>query len=176
MVGGHYDTVTAVQGALDNAAGTAGILEVAQSLAARGVTDGVCIVGLGSEEIGLLGSAHFVSELDEDERGALVAMFNLDAVGFEEGLELVGSRELSDQVFQVAQAQGIEITRGELPPGASSDHASFLAEDLPAVAIFTVETGPIHTPQDTVDLVNPNVIARAVHLTVSAIEVLNEPA
>ena len=176
VVGGHYDSVSAVQGALDNAAGTAAILEVAQSLAARELTEGICIVGFGSEEIGLIGSTHFVAELDEEERGALVAMFNLDAVGFEEGLELVGSRELSDLVLQVANAHGIEAERGDLPPGASSDHAPFLEQDLPAVAIFTVETGPIHTPQDTVELVNEAVITRAVLLVLAAIEVLNESA
>jgi aminopeptidase YwaD len=176
VVGGHYDTVSAVQGALDNAAGTAAVLEVAQSLAARGLTDGVCVVGFGSEEIGLLGSIHFVEQLDDEARDALVAMFNLDAVAFGEDLEVAGTRSLADAVLQVAAAQGVELERGELPPGASSDHAPFIQEDLPAVAIFSAETGPIHTLQDTTELVDIETVTRAVLLTLTTIEALLEEA
>lgn len=176
VVGGHYDTVTAVQGALDNASGTAAILEVAQTLAARDVTDGICIVGFGAEEIGLIGSAYFVQELDEEERAALLGMINLDSVGFGEDLALAGSRALSDLALEIAASQGIDIERAELPPGASSDHASFLNAELPAVFFFTAETGPIHTPEDTVELANEFTITEAILLALATIEALNESA
>jgi aminopeptidase YwaD len=174
VIGGHYDTVTGVQGALDNASGTAAFLEVAQTLAARNLTRGICIVGFGAEEIGLLGSTYFVEQLDEEERSALLGMINLDVVGFGEELALAGSRALSDLALEVAAGQGIEIERQELPPGASSDHASFLNAGLPAVAFFTAEVGPIHTPEDTVDQVNDFTVASVVLLALATTEALVE--
>lgn len=172
VIGGHYDSVTAAPGGVDNASGTAAFLEVAETLAARGLTDGVCFVGFGAEEIGLVGSRYFVDQLSQDEGEALLAAINLDTLGFGDDLRLVGTRSLEDLMLRLAQDEGLELERFNIPVGASSDHASFLEAELPAVFFFTANLGPIHTPADTADQVNRETVRHGVVLTVAAVESL----
>ncbi|MFC1627971.1 M28 family peptidase, partial [Gemmatimonadota bacterium] len=79
VIGGHYDHLgmggdgslepgeTAVHnGADDNASGTAGVLELAQAFAADPLSSrNLLFIAFGAEELGLLGSAYFVSHVPE---------------------------------------------------------------------------------------------------------------
>ena len=66
--GGHFDSVPQAPGASDNASGTATVLEIARTVAARHLPGDHCFVLFGAEELGLLGSRHFVETLDGAER------------------------------------------------------------------------------------------------------------
>jgi aminopeptidase YwaD len=168
----HYDTVQIAPGGQDNASGTAAVLEVAEALSDSGLASGVCFIAFGAEEIGLLGSIHFVDSLGSDERQTIATVFNLDATGVGDALFAAGAEEIQGLLLGVAQGAGIAYENGELPENASSDHAAFLEQGIPAVIISSVELGPIHTPEDTAELVNVELVLEAVRLTILAIEEL----
>jgi len=71
-------------GADDNASGVAAVIEICERAAATDPAtrpfDVVCIA-FGAEEMGLLGSKHYVQTLPEAERSKIAAMLNFDMVG-----------------------------------------------------------------------------------------------
>jgi Zn-dependent M28 family amino/carboxypeptidase len=94
MLGAHLDSVGEGPGMNDNASGSSGILETALQFAAAGGTerhgkgggkggyDGnkVRFALWTAEEVGLLGSEHYVSELSEAERKKVALYLNFDMI------------------------------------------------------------------------------------------------
>src|SRR5581483_8682901 len=78
VVGGHYDSVENTPGASDNVSGTAAVLEMARVQALRGNPEQACFIAFSGEELGLLGSIHYVGALSADERQAIKFMINMD--------------------------------------------------------------------------------------------------
>jgi aminopeptidase YwaD len=171
--GGHYDGIVG-PGASDNATGTATMLEVAAILATRGAMSSNCFVLWGAEEFGLLGSKAYVASLDPEERARLRAVLNFDMVGVgDENWLLVGSPELTQKASALAQSLGMEVQAGNLPSNTSSDHASFIAAGIPALMLHRQDDNLLHTPQDVVDRVRPELLEEAARLGVSMLESLN---
>ena len=174
VTGGHYDSVIQAPGASDNASGTATVIEIATVLAQRGQMSGNCFVLFGAEEIGLVGSRHFVTALDATGRERLKAMLNLDMVGVgDQGWLLIGSDDLTGKGAGVASSLGIATSIGRLPRNASSDHASFLAAGIPALFLYRLDDPLLHTPQDVVGRVRPEFLEEAARLGVAFLESLN---
>jgi aminopeptidase YwaD len=172
--GGHFDSVPQAPGASDNASGTATVLELARTVAARHLSGDHCFVLFGAEELGMLGSHHFVETLDEAERGELRAMLNFDMTGVGESWLLIGSPELVALAAQAAEGAGIEATPSEQPLGLGSDHQSFLEAGLPAVWVYRVTDNLLHTPQDTADRVQPNQMEEAATIGLLLLEEVSE--
>ncbi len=65
VVGAHLDSVPRGPGINDNGSGSAGILEIAESIAAREISprNKIRFAFFGAEEFGLLGSRHYVGQL-----------------------------------------------------------------------------------------------------------------
>jgi len=168
--GGHFDSVPQAPGASDNASGTATVLELARTVAARHLAGDHCFVLFGAEELGLLGSRHFVETLDEAERQELRAMLNFDMTGVGESWLLIGSPELVALAAQAAADAGIEATPSEQPEGVGSDHQSFLTARLPAIWFFRITDTLLHTPQDTADRVQPHQMEEAATLGLLLLE------
>jgi Zn-dependent M28 family amino/carboxypeptidase len=125
--------------------------------------DANCFVLFGAEEFGLFGSKEFVQQLDESGRNTLRAMLNLDVVGLEADLVLIGSDDMTDTARIAGEAIGIEAGRGEVPNGAGSDHASFIEAGIPAVFFYRNDT-LIHTPQDAIDRIEPESLEETVRI------------
>lgn len=148
VTGGHFDSVPVTGGAHDNASGTAVTVEVARLAAANRLPGANCFVLFGAEEFGLLGSAHYVAQLPAAELGAMRAMVNIDVVGAEGAIGLIGSSDLIELARVEGDRAGIETVTGDVPAGAGSDHASFLSAGVPVI-FFNQEDNQIHTPADT---------------------------
>ena len=161
IVGGHYDTVPGAPGAGDNAAGTAVAVEIASRLADIDLPYELRIVLFGSEELGLLGSSHYVSTLSPDEIERTTLMLNLDALGAGQ-LEVIGDRPLVNAVMGIAESEGIRIRQGVVPLGASSDHASFRAVGIPVVFLVGSDSTRLHSPGDTIGGVRQELLGQAV--------------
>jgi aminopeptidase YwaD len=172
VAGGHFDSVPQAPGASDNASGTATVLELARTVAALHLPGDHCFVLFGAEELGLLGSRHFVETLGEAQRHELRAMLNFDMTGVGESWLLIGSPELVALAAQVAAGAGIEATPSEQPQGVGSDHQSFLNAGLPAIWVFRVTDNLLHTPQDTADRVQPHQMEEAATLGLLLLEKL----
>ncbi|MDK7750446.1 M20/M25/M40 family metallo-hydrolase [Brevibacterium sp. UMB10442] len=83
MLGAHLDGVPEGPGINDNASGVAGVLTVAKGLAnqEREVDNKVRIGIWGAEEVGLVGSTHYVESLSEEELGKITSYLNYDMIG-----------------------------------------------------------------------------------------------
>lgn len=173
ITGGHYDSVPQAPGASDNASGTATILEIAAILADRDEIGNNCFVLFGAEELGLLGSKHFVSTLDDAARTRIKAMLNFDMVGVgEEAWWLIGTSSLQQRVTELAAGLGIE-TRASALTGTSSDHASFIAAGIPSVMFHRWQDPLLHTPQDVSDRVKPEYLEDAARMGLALLESLS---
>ncbi|MFN8522348.1 MAG: M20/M25/M40 family metallo-hydrolase [Chloroflexota bacterium] len=156
VVGAHYDAVAGSPGGNDNASGTAVLLELARIMAKERPPFTVTFVAFDAEEIGLLGSAHYVSTLSEAERSNVVAMINLDMVGVGTVSRFGGS----DHLVRSAMAIAGELGQSSRPLGdgtltGASDHSSFQRAGVPAVFIHRSEDPNYHGPNDRADLVDP---------------------
>ncbi|MCQ0024647.1 M28 family metallopeptidase [Streptomyces somaliensis DSM 40738] len=82
MLGSHLDSVTAGPGISDNGSGSAGLLDVALKFAKYKdkTTNKVRFAWWGAEEIGLLGSEHYVGALDELGRKEIKLYLNFDMI------------------------------------------------------------------------------------------------
>jgi len=174
IAGGHFDSVPQAPGASDNASGTATVLELARTVAARHLPGDHCFVLFGAEELGMLGSRHFVETMDEVERRELRAMLNFDMTGVGESWLLIGSPELVALADQAAEDADIEATPSEQPLGLGSDHQSFIDAGLPAIWVFRVTDNLLHTPQDTADRVQPHQMEEAATLGLLLLEEVPE--
>ena len=132
-------------GALDNASGTAGILEIARQLETQakngnGLNRSVTFIATTGEEQGLLGSRYYAANpiypLDKT-----VAVLNLDSTnvyGKTKDFTIVGKgkSELENYLIDAAKAQN-RIALGEKNPASGgffrSDHFSFAKYGVPAV-------------------------------------------
>ena len=193
ILGAHVDSPNA-PGAMDNGSGSAILLEVARVLDAAHFRPAVdlYLVWFGSEELGLYGSAYFVST----HQGLLdrtAAMLQLDCLsypldGIDASLELVGwsygrlgddSLAWPDYLAQAAEQVGVEagVTNSYTP---WSDNSPFAGYDVPnADLIYMNEaqmeaTGSlhyaahIHDPYDTIDLVLGDVFEQMARVALAA--------
>jgi len=155
VVGGHYDTVPEVDGANDNASGTALTLALAAIWADHPSSSDICFIGFGAEELGLHGSRHYVGQLRlEDRLSEVTAMVNLDAIG--DGrppYRILASVEISEISNAVAADLQITAGPGSLPLNLGSDHASFSRVGIPVVFVFP-PGAILHTPLDNLDNVD----------------------
>ncbi|MGH2354514.1 MAG: M20/M25/M40 family metallo-hydrolase, partial [Chloroflexota bacterium] len=148
VLGAHYDSVPISPGANDNASGTALLLELARVLAAE--TPGVTLrfIAFGAEELGLLGSAHYVAGLSPEEQANVVAMLNFDMVGVGDELRVGGDDAIVRLAEEAAEERGWRLSRLERQLGRSSDHASFMAADIPSVFFHVSDDPHYHAPTD----------------------------
>ncbi len=172
VVGAHYDTVPGVDGANDNASGTGALLALAGELAGRSFPFTLRFIAFGSEETGLHGSRHYVAQLTDGELAEIRAMVNLDSVGGGSSLHATGDRWLTAPVAETADREGIALTVGRGNRGSSSDHASFRDAWVPVIYFHSDDSSRIHTPQDTLEYVNPALLGNVATLTLDLLESL----
>ncbi|MGI9421348.1 MAG: M28 family peptidase [Geminicoccaceae bacterium] len=164
-------------GADDNASGVAGLLEIAEYLAdqkAKGKLDlprDLVFAVWSGEELGLLGSSHFVKRFAGDTRETLqpeiAAYLNLDMIGhYRDSLILQG-------VGSSAIWPG-EIERRNVPVGLSittndnaflpTDATSFYLKGVPVLNAFTGPHSNYSTPADQADTLNYEGAAKVARL------------
>jgi aminopeptidase YwaD len=162
VVGGHRDSVPVSPGANDNGSGTAAVIEAARILASIRTDRTIHFIAFGAEELGLVGSAYYA----QNPVGTVLGMVNMDMVG--RGTLAVGNsnddNRLVDLGVQVARRLGIQVQPFKLRGPAGSDHFSFERVGVPTAFLHTGDDAAIHTPNDTLDRVDPALIAQAARL------------
>ena len=172
VLSGHFDTVPNVPGANDNGSGIATLLAVAREAADRSYPFTLRFVAFGSEEVGLFGSRHYVGSLSQEERTAIVAMLNFDVPGSGSAVEVLGQFDLVKQVLELGKASGIEVNLGVPLEGSSSDHASFLDAGVPAIFFLADDLSRIHTPDDHLGFIRPELMGTAAALGLGLLDLL----
>ncbi len=173
LTGGHFDTVAVTGGAHDNGSGTAGVIEMARLVAANRPAGVHCFALFGAEELGLIGSEYYVAQMSPDDRAAMRVMLNLDMIGGDADLFLIGSEDMLEVARIAADRLGVAASTGELV-GASSDHASFAAGDVPVV-MFNRNDSLIHTQQDTIDHMRPGQLEDTVRVAYATLVTASGP-
>ncbi|MBS2968424.1 M28 family peptidase [Metabacillus sp. KIGAM252] len=159
VIGAHHDSVEGAPGANDDASGTAMTLEMARIYQNVPTDTELRFVTFGAEEVGLLGSYHYVENLSDDEISRTIANFNLDMVGSKDAGDLVMLTldGKSNLVTELAQNKS-EKLNGEATPfgqGGRSDHVPFAEAGIPAALFIHNPTEPwYHNPQDTIDKIS----------------------
>jgi hypothetical protein len=127
-------------GADDNASGIAGLIQVAARLAASPPARTVVFIAFSGEELGLLGSAHYVKEPIYPLDGTL-AMINLDMVGRLRAGRLIvygakTAKEFPALLDSLNWYAGLDI-KAQGDGYGPSDQSSFYAAKRPVLHLFT---------------------------------------
>jgi tetratricopeptide (TPR) repeat protein len=201
LVGAHYDSITIdpndslyyAPGADDDASGVSALIELARILSVSQHHVPIMLVAFSAEETGRQGSRAFVQYLKEQQISIKV-MFSLDIIGsqtgpngeiidnqiriYSEGPNESPSRQLARTIQLIASAytpQMSVIVKDSIDrKGRYSDHFSFNEAGWPAVRfIEPMEDGQRqHTPQDTIEDIQPAYLARATQTILAAVTVL----
>lgn len=165
VVLGHHDAHDVAEGALDNGCGIAMVVTIARLLAE--IEDDldcrVRVAGVGSEELGLMGSAALAESLDLDRVRAVV---NADGAGRER--DLVAMTQASETATAVAESVAdatVHPIHVDPDPHPYSDHWPFVREGVPALQLHSRPAdgdqrgrGWGHTQADTRDKVDPRTL------------------
>ncbi|HOQ98009.1 MAG TPA: M28 family peptidase [Anaerolineae bacterium] len=179
VIGGHYDSSLAIQGASDNAGGTALVMELARVFAARGSARTLRFVAWGAEELGLRGSVHYIKALKAADKAAREApgfvpgrdhteleqhrlCVNIDVQGALLGQNrslALGPRELAAAVTLLAKERGPAFEVKE--DVYSSDGTPLSEAGIPSVSFVRsgATTSYLHTPGDLIDYLGPEPLA-----------------
>ncbi len=181
MAGGHLDSVRGGPGINDNGSGAATLIEAAEAIGPDPPGSRVRFAFWGAEELGLLGSRHYVSSLNRAERRQISAYINFDMVGSPNAVPEFyadGDAELG-RVLRRAAGRPL----GGVSVGGSSDHAAFMAAGVPVNGLYTGanERGPggrprdpcYHLACDTAARVNRPVLLRMARAAAEALERLS---
>jgi Zn-dependent M28 family amino/carboxypeptidase len=172
-------------GADDDASGTAGVLALAEALAADPPRRSVIFLTVSGEEKGLYGSRWFV-ENSPVPVTQLVANLNLDMIGrnWMDSIVVIGMQHstLGATVKNAARsnpAVGLTVS-DDLWPQESfftrSDHYNFARRGVPALFFFNGTHEDYHRPGDSPDKIDAEKAARVVQLVYhTTVAVANAP-
>jgi hypothetical protein len=182
VVGSHYDhlglggqgsgsrrpdTLGVHPGADDNASGDAVVLQLARHFKKVRSPRSIVFAFFGAEEQGLVGSKHFIEWMKQEDAQrknlpnnikGIVAMVNLDMVGRmrDNAMSVSGTGTSSGFKAMAEKAAGqTGLNISCTPDGyGPSDHASFVAADIPVLFLTTGGHMEYHTPDDVPSTLN----------------------
>ncbi|CAL9301726.1 MULTISPECIES: M28 family metallopeptidase [Streptomyces] len=140
MAGSHLDSVSSGPGINDNGSGSAAVLEtaLAVSRAQYKPTKHLRFAWWGAEEIGLVGSRHYVNRLATGDRSRISAYLNFDMIGSPNpGYFVYDDDPAIEKTFK-DYFTGIGVpTEIETEGDGRSDHAPFKSAGVPVGGLFT---------------------------------------
>ena len=170
VVGGHLDTVPNTPGANDDASGPAVILELARLARLSPTRMPVVFVAFGAEERRrqsptrseyALGSKAYLDTLAPAERRSLKGMINIDMVGAGPDVQIIGTTgSIVATMFTIARRLHVPAETHATISQGFSDHITFQAAGIPAAWLWAGDNPTLHTPRDTMHVIQPAEIAR----------------
>lgn len=152
-------------GADDNASGVAGVMEIAHAMSEAVKTGDLklkqnVIFGLWSaEEIGILGSNHFVNTV----KLPMSAYLNMDMIGRYRDqviVQGVASAKAWPSLVEKTASNREIIVKTQNDPYVPSDALIFYLKQVPSVMFFTGSHPEYHTPNDRPELINYEALAQ----------------
>lgn len=160
VIGAHFDTKAVFDGktlvhepgVIDNASGTAVMMEIARVMVEEEPKRTLIFVAFNEEEAGFIGSdwlaGHPVGGVDP------IAMVNLDMVGSElDNPIYICTIGYGDTIYPLQEAfmesgekLGLELSR---TASGRTDHKSFATRGIPAISLFCWDDRYYHTTADT---------------------------
>src|SRR5215213_9534834 len=189
VLGAHYDhlglggfgsldpdsTGQVHNGADDNASGVAGVIQVAARLAKSPPARTVVFIAFSGEELGLLGSAHYVKEPIYP-LGNTLAMVNLDMVGRLRAGRLIvygakTAKEFPGLLDSLNWYAGLDL-KAQGDGYGPSDQSSFYAAKRPVLHLFTDLHEDYHRTTDDWQKVNLDGLKRVADFALGLITAL----
>lgn len=183
VIGAHYDHLGLGEqyslapekagmihpGADDNASGVAGVLALARYFASHGKpTRGMFFIAFAGEELGLLGSTHYVNHpLMPLDQASL--MINMDMIGrIKDRKVMVGGAPEGSDMRRLLDSLGpkynLDLDLSDATVYGSSDHTSFKARQVPTLFFFTGLHADYHRPTDTWEKIEAQSTVRLLRL------------
>ncbi|OJJ29949.1 hypothetical protein ASPWEDRAFT_121719 [Aspergillus wentii DTO 134E9] len=148
-LGGHTDSVEAGPGINDDGSGIISNLVIAKALAQFEVKNAVRFLFWTAEEFGLLGSDHYVSNLNETDLDSIRLYLNMDMIASPNYALMIydgdgsdynktgpkGSAEI-EHLFE-SYFDSINLPYLATEFNGRSDYAAFIENDIPAGGLFT---------------------------------------
>lgn len=158
VAGAHLDSVPDGPGINDNGTGSAAILEVAEQMRKTHTTNRVRFALWGAEESGLVGAAHYVDSLSEEERDQIAMYLNFDMIGSTNFVRFVYDGDNSKFPAPEQSAAGpagsgvieqsfhdyfasVGLPSAESAFTGRSDYGPFIAVGIPSGGLFTGAEG-----------------------------------
>ncbi len=170
-VGAHLDHINPAggkirNGADDNASGSAGVIEIAEAVAARPFRRPALFCLWTAEESGTVGSRHFISAplvpLDN-----IIVNLNLDMIGRSDPEALktrthyvIGSAQVTPELKAIITGVNAKTVRWPLDFESQessmrgSDHYNFHLKGIPSAFLFSGRHEDLHAPTDDADKVD----------------------
>ncbi|MEU0193139.1 M28 family metallopeptidase [Streptomyces afghaniensis] len=140
MAGSHLDSVSSGPGINDNGSGSAAVLEtaLAVSRAQYKPAKHLRFAWWGAEELGLVGSRHYVNRLATGDRSRISAYLNFDMIGSPNpGYFVYDDDPAIEKTFK-EYFSGLGVpTEIETEGDGRSDHAPFKSAGVPVGGLFT---------------------------------------
>lgn len=177
----HFDTKPGTPGALDNAAGVTTTLTLAERLAtARPGTNLEIVAFNGEDHYAAPGEVAYLAACD-GEFGRIALLINIDGVGLKDQPATVAFFGCPDEWTAKVRAEMSRQTRlEESEPWPEGDHTPFVIRGVPCIAltsggIHALIDEVIHTPNDTLDLVELPQLAAIVDFLATLLKQIGLP-
>jgi len=166
-------------GADDNASGVSVMIELAKLM---GKTEKpkrtIVFVAFTGEEVGLIGSKHYVNKFTEFPADKVMANINLDTVGrlFEKKLLILNGESAREWKFIFMGTEyvtGIPISMVTEQLDAS-DQVAFIEAGIPSIQIFSGPEEDYHKPTDTYDKIDADGMVKVAAVTKEVLQYLAE--
>ncbi len=188
----HYDHIGQqgsglCLGADDNASGVSAIMQVASAykgLKKKPERD-IIFIAFGAEELGLLGSEHFMKDYSKDD---FFANINIDMIGRRDTatkdnyVYIIGTDKnpFTHNLHQNANRQTVNLnldyaynkTSGYGSMINLSDHYHFYKKNIPVIAFFSGLHDDYHTPGDTIEKIDFQLMTKRVQLVFATLYLL----
>lgn len=179
VVSAHLDSVRN-KGADDDGSGAASIIEAARLLSSKGTLPvSIRFVGFDQEELGLIGSRAYASQIKPEEK--IMAVVQTDMIGYDSNGDFAYhamdcDRADSKPLTRVIDELNTNLSLGMKKVSACtnrSDHASFWNKNIPALILsenfFGGESNPCyHQKCDTTDKINKEYMLKLTTLQANA--------
>ncbi len=177
IIAAHMDSKYDTPGALDNATGVAVLMQIAASLNSS-IFD-IDIVPFNSEEYyGANGELEYLRLLESDS-SKVILMINIDSVchkGSKTAVSLYNFSHSTTKLAETLITNNPQIIKGN--EWYASDHVPFLFRNIPCMAItssdfFDGALEHTHTPKDTLDTVDFELMKPTVQYIINVIDSFN---
>jgi putative aminopeptidase FrvX len=159
LVGAHFDKVPRGDGVVDNWTGAAMLSSLHQSLAPLDRRHTFLFVSFAEEELGLVGSRHYVKELKANQDIQLAAMVNLDSLGLTPTKVWVSRSDprLVEMAFRIAQSMKLPLEGVNVEQVGRSDSEPFRFAKVPVIDFHSLTQktlGVLHSSSDKLQAVD----------------------
>lgn len=167
LVIAHIDSKGGSPGAIDNATGVAALLAVAELLAEYDGPNRVELIPMNGEDYYASTGEHLFVTANEGRWDDVLGAVNMDAIGARDGKTAASMYAVSERVSELigrVVRRHDTVSLGE--EWYESDHSIVAAQGRPTVALTSTSFRELsatitHTEKDTLDLVDPALVAAA---------------